>query len=71
MNYLSRFASILAVLLTGPVTAQDAVDGSVPAICTPRSGRAFTVGKTKVACSAVDSSGNTAKTTFTVTVKPR
>ena len=51
------------------VTAQDAVDGSVPVTCTPRSGSAFKVGKTKVACSAVDSSGNRAGAQFTVLVK--
>jgi hypothetical protein len=30
------------------VTAQDAVDGSLPAVCTPRSGTFFRVGRTKV-----------------------
>jgi HYR domain len=53
------------------VSAQDVVDGSVPVTCTPRSGSAFKVGKTKVACSAVDSSGNRAGARFTITVKPR
>ena len=53
------------------VTAQDAVDGSVSVTCTPRSGSPFKVGKTKVTCSAVDSSGNSARASFTITVKPR
>jgi hypothetical protein len=53
------------------VTAQDAVDGPVSVKCSPRSGSAFKIGKTKVACSTVDSSGNAARATFTVTVKPR
>lgn len=53
------------------VTAQDAVDGSVPVACTPRSGGHFKVGRTKVTCTATDSSANTAKATFTVTVKRR
>ena len=34
------------------VSAQDAVDGPVPATCRPRSGSFFKVGRTKVACSA-------------------
>ena len=51
------------------VTATDAVDGAVAVACTPRSGSFFTRGRTKVSCSATDSSGNTAKAAFTVTVK--
>ena len=51
------------------VTAQDAVDGTVPAACSPRSGSAFKVGRTKVSCSATDTSGNSARATFTITVK--
>lgn len=50
------------------VTAADAVDGSVPATCLPRSGSLFKVGRTAVVCSATDSSGNVARGTFTVTV---
>ena len=53
------------------VTATDAVDGSVPATCKPASGRFFRVGRTKVTCSAVDSSANAGEVTFTVTVKRR
>lgn len=53
------------------VTAQDAVDGSVPASCTPRSGGFFKLGRTKVTCSATDSSGNTRRARFEITVRPR
>jgi hypothetical protein len=53
------------------VTATDAVDGSVPATCKPASRRFFRVGRTKVTCSAVDSSANAGEVTFTVTVKRR
>ncbi len=52
------------------VTAQDAVDGPLPATCRPRSGSLFKLGKTKVTCSATDSSANTATARFTVMVKP-
>jgi hypothetical protein len=50
------------------VTAQDAVDDSVPVACTPRSGSLFKVGRTKVTCSATDMSGNSQSATFTVRV---
>lgn len=53
------------------VTAHDAVDGSVPAVCRPRSGVLFKLGRTRVTCSATDSSGNTGTARFTVTVNRR
>jgi hypothetical protein len=53
------------------VTATDAVDGSVPVACEPRSGSFFKLGRTRVACSATDGSSNTARAQFTVTVKRR
>ena len=53
------------------VTAQDDRDGAVPVSCAPRSGYAFPVGRTRVSCSASDSSANTAKASFTVTVQRR
>jgi hypothetical protein len=53
------------------VSARDDVDCSVPVTCKPRSGSRFKVGKTRVTCSATDTSGNAASATFTVTVKPR
>ena len=49
-------------------TAVDAVDGSVPATCSPASGSVFSVGPTTVHCSAQDAHGNSATKTFTVTV---
>lgn len=51
------------------VTAQDTIDGSVPVSCYPKSGSRFRLGRTRVACSAEDKSGNIAKAKFTVTVK--
>jgi hypothetical protein len=41
----------------------------VPVSCKPRPGSLFRVGRTKVTCKAVDSSGNTVTGRFTVTVK--
>jgi HYR domain len=51
------------------LTARDDVDGALPVTCEPRSGSWFTVGRTRVRCSAVDTSGNESKAAFAVTVK--
>ena len=51
------------------VSAVDATDGPVRAACLPRSGSVFRVGRTRVSCTAVDSSGNTAAAHFDITVK--
>ena len=48
------------VRVTYRVTAQDAVDGPVLVVYTPRSGALFRVGRTTVICSAKDRSANTA-----------
>jgi hypothetical protein len=53
------------------VTAQDGVDGRLPVTCAPRAGSFFRVGRTRVRCSAEDSSLNLATGSFTVTVKRR
>jgi hypothetical protein len=59
------------VRVTYAVTAKDDVDGPVPVTCSPRSGAQFAVGRTRVTCSATDSSGNAGTATFTVTVTRR
>jgi len=51
------------------VTATDDVDGAISVACTPRSGSFFALGRTRVTCSATDSSGNTHQAQFTITVK--
>jgi hypothetical protein len=51
------------------VHAHDAVDGDVRVSCTPRSGSLFQLGRTTVACSATDASGNAAETRFVVRVR--
>jgi hypothetical protein len=55
--------------VTYTVTAQDDVDDAVPVTCMPRSGALFHLGRTRVSCSVADTSGNTNKTSFTVTVR--
>ena len=52
-------------------TAVDAVDGTLPVRCLPRSGARFAPGRTPVWCSAVDTSGNEAVAVFTVEVRRR
>jgi hypothetical protein len=51
------------------VSAADATDGPVAAACLPKSGSVLRVGRTTVTCTAVDSSGNTARARFVITVK--
>ena len=53
------------------VRANDAVDGPVRAKCRPRSGSHFRLGRTRVRCTATDSSANTASRSFRVMVKHR
>lgn len=53
------------------VVARDAVDGTVPVSCQPRSGAWFPLGRTIVRCSATDSSGNRTTSSFRVTVRRR
>ncbi|MEK6274416.1 MAG: HYR domain-containing protein [Actinomycetota bacterium] len=57
------------VRVTYRVTASDAVDGSVPVSCRPRSGSRFKIGRTFVKCSATDTSANAQTGRFRVTVK--
>jgi hypothetical protein len=53
------------------LTARDDIDGNRPVSCQPRSRSLFTVGRTRVRCSAIDTSGNESRATFSVTVKRR
>lgn len=58
------------VRVTYRVTARD--QGRVaPVACKPPSGSRFQLGRTRVVCSATDSSGNTAIKRFVITVKKR
>jgi hypothetical protein len=51
------------------VTATDDADGPVAVSCRPRSGALFPVGRTRVSCTATDSSANTATAHITVVVR--
>jgi hypothetical protein len=60
-------SSGVAVSYTNP-TAADLVDGPRAVTCAPASGSTFAVGTTTVTCSAADSLGHSASTTFPVVV---
>ena len=49
-------------------TAYDAVEGTVPATCTPASGSGFPLGATHVVCTATDAAGNTGTASFDAAV---
>jgi hypothetical protein len=51
------------------VSARDEVDGAIRAACRPKSGSWFKVGRTRVQCSATDTSGNESRAAFLVTVR--
>jgi hypothetical protein len=55
--------------VTYRVSAQDDRDGTVPVTCSPKSGTRFEIGRTKVICSATDTSANTTGASFTISVK--
>jgi hypothetical protein len=57
-----------AVRVTFKVKARDPGHGSVAVTCKPRSRSSFRLGRTRVVCSATDSSGNKATARFTITV---
>jgi hypothetical protein len=66
----------ITVEATGPlttvsytVTANDNVDGLVPASCAPESGSGFAVGTTAIVCTAVDAHFNSSLASFDITVR--
>ncbi|MES3031253.1 MAG: HYR domain-containing protein [Patescibacteria group bacterium] len=59
-----------AVVAYSNPTASDEVGGNVAVTCAPISGSVFPVGNTTVNCSATDAAGNTANSSFVVTVTP-
>jgi hypothetical protein len=58
-----------AVVTFGSPGATDLVSGASTAACAPSSGATFPLGATTVTCTATDASGNSASSTFTVTVR--
>jgi hypothetical protein len=56
-------------VVTFHVAATDLVDGAIAPACTPPSSTLFKIGTTTVACTATDRGQNSARASFTVTVK--
>lgn len=52
-----------------PPKATDTVDGALPAVCNPAPMSVMPIGWTQVSCAATDAAGNTAKSSFQVTVR--
>jgi len=67
---LGHAADTTAVVIYTAPTATDNIDGPVAVSCTPASGSAFGMGSTTVVCSAHDTAGNQASTSFVVGVYP-
>jgi probable HAF family extracellular repeat protein len=61
--------SSAGAVTTFVASANDAITGSVPAVCTPASGSALTLGTTSVTCSARDGAGNIGTGGFNITVR--
>jgi hypothetical protein len=55
--------------VTFSASANDIVDGSIAASCSPSSGSTFAIGTTTVNCSATDAHGNKGTASFNVTVQ--
>jgi hypothetical protein len=55
--------------VTFKVAAHDDRDGALPVTCVPKSGSRFRIGRTRVVCTATDTSANRKAAAFTVTVK--
>jgi|GEM_PF-1877856 hypothetical protein len=66
--FLQHAADTSATVTYTTPTATDNVDGIDPVSCTPASGSTFAIGSTTVTCSATDTAGNTAQSTFVVGV---
>ncbi len=56
-------------IVTYTVVARDLVDGPLTPLCQPLSHTFFTIGTTRVTCTATDADHNTATNTFTVMVR--
>jgi hypothetical protein len=73
-NVPGNITAMVAPTATGgtvsytPPTAKDTVDGTTAVTCSPASGSTFSIGSTTVTCTSTDSHGNSANSTFTVTV---
>lgn len=68
-NLTAEATSASGAVVTFAATGTDLVDGNVSVSASPASGSTFALGATTVTLTAADAAGNTATSTFTVTVK--
>jgi len=61
-------SSTSGTLVSYTVSSTDIVDGSVEVLCSPASGSTFPIGTTTVLCTSSDLHGNSASSSFTVSV---
>jgi hypothetical protein len=67
-DFTVQGASPAGATVMYPVSALDAVDGPVAAVCSNPSGSVFPLGTTVVTCTATDVAGNAAPGSFVVTI---
>jgi mannose-6-phosphate isomerase-like protein (cupin superfamily) len=67
-NITTSATSFAGAAVAFTASALDLVDGVRPIVCSPASGSTFAIGATTVSCTSVDTRGNSAARTFTVTV---
>ncbi|VVB75331.1 HYR domain protein [uncultured archaeon] len=68
-DMLEEATSAAGAAVSYVATATDAIEGAVAIDCSPASGSTFALGTITVTCGASDSLGNTASTSFDVTVE--
>ena len=68
ISQTSSATSASGATVSFSASANDAVDGAVSPVCTPRSGSVFVIGTTSVTCRASDSRGNQRSDSFNVVV---
>ena len=68
-NIIAEATSSAGKVVTFTATATDVVDGPVPGTASPASGTQFVIGTTPVGLAAADKAGNTATSSFLVTVR--
>ncbi len=67
-NIVTEATSAAGAVVTFTATANDLVDGTVAVSASPGSGSTFALGTTTVTLTATDAHGNTATSSFTITV---
>jgi len=67
-DIIEQMTGVNGAIVNFDVTAVDDIDPDPTVTCTPLSGSQFAIGVTTVKCTAIDSSGNSATDSFTISV---